>query len=53
LINDQNALEQANRAWTDYLDSLNAADDSEKQVTVLAANARVYLKQTQAGLSKR
>lgn len=53
LINDQSALEQANRAWTNYLDALNPGEESEKQATVLAANARVYLKQTQAGLSKR
>ena len=53
LISDQAALESANRAWRDYLDALKPNDDSDKQSNILLANARIYLKQTQAGLSKR
>ncbi len=53
LVNDPVALENANRGWRDYVGNINAADDSDKQSRVLADNARVYLKQTEAGLSRR
>ena len=53
LTNDQSALDNASRAWREYLDNVMPADDLDKQSKILADNARVYLKQTQAGLSRR
>ncbi|NDE15816.1 PEGA domain-containing protein [bacterium] len=53
LVNDPVALENANRGWRDYVGNIGAADESDKQSRVLADNARVYLKQTEAGLSRR
>jgi hypothetical protein len=53
LVNDPVALENANRGWRDYVGGVTTGDESDKQAKVLADNARVYLKQTEAGMSRR
>lgn len=53
LTKDDAALSSANRAWRDYLDDAMAGKTPNKQTKVLADNAKVYLKQTQAGMAQR
>lgn len=53
LTKDDAALTSANRAWREYLNDAVTTKAPNKQTKVLADNARVYLKQTQAGMTQQ